>query len=153
VDRVYTPTAVIYEQHGAMMRRDWSWLHSRWGPGLEDDHSMVYVAAGSHASYPESCPGPVCLQGPLHSKRPDGPHDGNEPWRGNQGEACQWTCLLRLPVTAEGEPALWNAFPGVWGRRVCIWWDTVCAQTTAPKSPGRTDRFLHPWSASTIEGP
>lgn len=140
-----SPTAVIYEQHGKMVRRSWDSLGEVWGGRLGDERPLVFVAAGSHASYPEACSAQVCFQAPLHPNRPEGPYGGEEPWQNNGDEVCQWTCLQRLPVTAEREAALWNAFPGVWGRRVCIWWDAVCTQTTAPRSPGFTDRFLRPW--------
>jgi hypothetical protein len=145
-----TPTAVIYEQHGAMVRRPWPWLVGKWGTRLHSKHPLVFVAAGSHASYPTRCSA-VCGQSPLHPHRLDGPRDGRLPWPNNTEDRCQWVCLLRLPVTAERKPALWAAFPGRWGRRVCIWWGAFCSQTTGPKSPGRTDRFRHPWVAQTFD--
>lgn len=140
--------AVIFEQHGVMLRRSAPWLRAHGALDRRDGRPRVYIAAGSHSSYPERCRAAVCSQAPLHRERPEGPHDGGLPWP-NNGPGCQWFCLLRLPVTAENDPAVWNAFPGRWGRRVCIWWDAVCSQTSAPKSPGLTDRFLAPWLAST----
>jgi hypothetical protein len=145
------PLAVIYEQHGAPMRRSWTWLERRWGDALQDQRALVYVAAGSHSSYPEPCratPDHYCDQAPLHPHRPDGPHDGARDWEVNADSACA-ACLQRLPVTAAGKPATWNAFPGYWGRRACILRNSFCAQTTAPRSPGTTDRFLHPWQTHT----
>lgn len=152
------PSAVIYEQHGAMVRFDWPGLDQAWGTRPSPERPLVFVAAGSHASYPFPCLGPavqpervvqLCDQQP-RSKLPDGPHDGEIPWPNNDDARCQWVCLLRLP-TANRKPALWNAFPGRWGRRVCILGDSLCTQTSGPRSPGSTDRFKRPWTAKHYE--
>jgi hypothetical protein len=52
--------------------------------------------------------------------------------------------VKRLPLTAEGEPALWNAFPGRWGEQHCILAGAYCDLSGAPKGPSFQRRYQDP---------
>jgi hypothetical protein len=96
---------------------------------------IVYVAYGSHASYPTKCslPGKIgasCNQfdfrvGPgwLGDKRPvlpDGAHDGAVAWTANLPRNCaRVACVQELPVDYRGRRRSWNAYRGVWGAKRC----------------------------------
>ena len=53
-------------------------------------------------------------------------------------------CVLALPLTTEGEPALWNAFPGRWGAQSCILAGAYCDLSGAPKGPSFQERYRDP---------
>ena len=50
----------------------------------------------------------------------------------------------RLPLTAASEPALWNAFPGLWGEQHCILAGAYCDLSGAPKGPSFQTRYQEP---------
>lgn len=158
------PTRVqyaIFAQHDGRLRLD---------PGPRGDfrarrfeftdperrHIKVYVAQGTHASYPSPCPrrqGRVfCKQG---NGLPEGFHDGERPWGRNDEDECareEPGCVLLMPrVGTEhgGEPLLyaasWNAWPGLWG--FCAKGEARCAR--GPRSPGLQARFQQPTNRLT----
>ena len=105
---------------------------------------VVFVARGSHASYPDSCT--KCWQpGGL----PEASTDGTVPWGRNDDSACfragEEPCLIELP--AADRPGSWNAYPGRWGSRECAGGD--CRFGHGPKSPGAQRRYLRPWCFTT----
>ncbi len=145
----------IFAQHDGRMRLD---------PGPQGDfaarrfefadperrHVKVYVAQGTHASYPSPCRHKrgrlFCKQG---NGLPEGFHDGERPWgRNDEGDCGQEPgCVLLLPrIGSEnpGEPLLyaasWNAWPGLWG--FCVKGEAPCAQ--GPRSPGLQARYQQP---------
>ena len=118
-------------------------------------HIRVYVADGTHASYPSPCRrrrGRVlCKQ---RNGLPEGFHDGERPWgRNDEGEcANEPGCVRLLPrVGTEhgGEPLLhaasWNAWPGLWG--FCAKGEARCAN--GPQSPGLQPRYQRPGNRLT----
>jgi hypothetical protein len=98
-------------------------------------HPVVYVAQGSHAAYPTRC-AEDCTQKLAGSGLPEGDFDGRQDWSENAT-----ACCVPLPVTPEHEGALWNAFPGRWGKAVCTAFIKVCSASDGPRSPSRQRRF------------
>jgi hypothetical protein len=148
------PIAVHYASHSDVVRYDWASLRTRWDreprfrrflAGVPDaaDRPLVFVAAGTHASYPGSCSG-GCVQTP-HPTREERAHRGTLRWEGNDTTRCAQTrCVRLLPTRAGGTlPALWNGFDGVWGRRHCVL-RVYCNSTAPPAAPGKQGRYLHP---------
>jgi hypothetical protein len=121
---------------------------------------VVYVAAGSHASYPAGCRRDECDQRLANRGLGDGGFDGAAPWPFNDPARCArdqlapdatslGPCLIALPSTRDGElGVLWNAFPGAWGKATCTRVGKVCGQVDGPRSPGSQGRFRNPWSAA-----
>jgi hypothetical protein len=99
---------------------------------------IVFVARNSHASYPNPC-----FSGCEQEARdlPEAPHNGAVVWVHNA--ACD-DCVKRLPLTRQGEPALWNAFPGSWGEQSCILAGAYCDLSGAPKGPSFQERYQDP---------
>jgi hypothetical protein len=112
----------------------------------------VYVARGSHASYPIACTGkcdqPIALQGLV--TLPEASFDGKVAWERN-GDSCHAgaadSCLLPLPRT-DRDPQAWTVWPGQWG--------AGCADPcggkpllNSPRSPGLQARFQTPWCSTS----
>jgi hypothetical protein len=145
--------AVQYAQHNTVIRYSWDQLREIWlAPGyakfkrgIEDaaDRPLVFVARGTHASYPEPCPS-SCSE--TESGVGEQPHRGNDAWPGDYTPACTAaTCLRPLPSRHHGrQAALWDAYEGTWGQRHCIL-TYVCDSDTAPRAPGQQGRYQHPW--------
>ena len=99
---------------------------------------LAFVARNSHATYPFAC-FRSCRQ--ETRELPEGRFDGGQPWTHN--EDCEG-CLKPLPVTATGEPALWNAFSGRWGAQRCILGGAYCDLAGAPRGPSLQGRYRDP---------
>jgi hypothetical protein len=99
---------------------------------------LAFVARNSHASYPRPCFS-SCRQ--QTRDLPEAPHNGVIPWANNV--ECE-DCVQALPLTAEGEPALWNAFPGSWGAQECILAGAYCDLSGAPRGPSFQRRYQDP---------
>ena len=106
--------------------------------GGAGDRAIAFVARNSHASYPSPCFG-GCKQ--TTRDLPEAVHNGTVPWAHN--ETCE-QCVKPLPLTAEREPALWNAFPGRWGEQHCILAGAYCDLSGAPKGPSFQRRYQDP---------
>jgi len=150
------PVAVHYAQHSSVVRYEWPALEAAW---REDDTArailvetadeaprpLVFVASGTHASYPLPCPDkPDCRQ--VVGGAEENEHDGELPWAGNTTLACGTaSCLQMLPTSRGGrDPALWNAFEGAWGTRNCFM-TYYCDSSSPPAAPGRQGRYQRPW--------
>ena len=103
--------------------------------GAGGSHPVVYVARGSHAAYPTRCL-EDCTQKLAGTGLPEGDFDGKIEWSENAS-----ACCVPLPVTPERKGALWNAFPGRWGKAVCTAFVKVCSASDGPMSPSRQRRF------------
>jgi hypothetical protein len=158
---LWGPTAVRYAQHAHLLSYSWErtlervWeslgspradaLAEIWDslvlPAVEENgvRPVVFVARNSHASYPDPCFSSSCKQevGGL----PEARYDGGLPWSHN--ETCDG-CLRRIPIGEEGEPALWNAFPGHWGSQECILAGAYCDLSQAPRGPSFQGRYTDP---------
>lgn len=115
-------------------------------------HTLVFVARGTHASYPFSCSASSCDQfGSLVGFRlPEEGHDGTISWGGNVEADCfRFKCVKPLPdVRRTKQAALplatgWAAWGGKWGSS-CV---RGCERAeSSPNSPGAQTRFKCPWA-------
>jgi hypothetical protein len=147
------PVQVNYAQHGDVVGYRWGYLERLWSderyPNRRIDaadagqHPLVFVAANSHASYPDICPPPGQCSQVAHDLGEDD-HGGEVKWLGNFPDPCAFACLRPLPTRNRGtEPALWNAFEGPWGERNCIF-DVYCDVGDAPAAPAQQERYSSP---------
>jgi hypothetical protein len=145
--RSFRPVAVKYAQHEHTIPFAWPELQAWWrDPALEQwatgagVHPLVFVALSSHASYARPCR-KFCPQTtrPLPERR-----DGLQPWINNDDAACGGECLKPLPITTGGEPALWSAFEGPWGRQNCVLAGAFCDHYKAPRGPAFQQRYEDP---------
>ncbi len=149
---------VHYSQHDRIVAYPWRHLRAYWdkraaeyepllrSTGDVSDRPLVFVARGTHASYPIRCRG-NCRQ--TAHDRQENRANGTLPWLGNRSSRCEGApdCLTPLPTRAGGvEGALWNAFDGPWGRGRCVLW--YCDSSKPPQAPGAQGRFEHPWRCS-----
>ncbi|HSE80840.1 MAG TPA: hypothetical protein VLA87_03975 [Gaiellaceae bacterium] len=159
-DESLAPEEIRYGQHEHVVAYDWDetlvpfWstldippaaaVQETWQevvlPAIADAgvHAIAFVARNSHASYPSPCFG-GCKQ--ETRDLPEAVHNGAVPWAHN-AECVE--CVKRLPLTSEGEPALWNAFPGRWGEQHCILAGAYCDLSGAPKGPAFQTRYKEP---------
>lgn len=146
------PVAAVYDAHGREIRWDWPMLRRR------GERPLVFVAAGSHASYPESCARRECDQRLGHEPIGDGGFDGTSSWSLNKDEMCEDRdqdglkddpCLVALPSVGAGrDGVLWNAFLSRWGGAQCTPYGRVCSQVNGPLSPSQQERFRYPCTAT-----
>jgi hypothetical protein len=123
---------------------------------LSGGRPLVFVAAGTHASYPYRCRS-NCLQyaRPADTARlPEDPHDGAAAWGENDDARCaRDTCVRPVPeVGAADDLALplagsWAGWPGTWGETCHIGCDFPLLQAS-PRSPGLQVRFECPWAVT-----
>jgi hypothetical protein len=153
------PEEIRYGQHEHVVAYDWDELQGVWGalvppgsPSLAEAwetfvvpaidaagaRPLAFVARNSHASYPRPC-FRNCEQ--QTRDLPEAPHNGAVPWANNA--ECS-DCVQALPLTTEGEPALWNAFPGRWGAQECILAGAYCDLSGAPRGPSFQRRYQDP---------
>jgi hypothetical protein len=147
-----TPTEVRYAQHRKVVRYGWSELVRLWegveGGGFKVGvRPLVYVAKGSHASYPHPCKA-HCLQGARLLF--EGRNDGSVRWAKND-DPCG-ACLEPLPTDIRGNPALWNGFDGEWGAKHCVLRDVICNVGNAPRAPSKQDQYKTPATQKVDDG-
>lgn len=139
----HTLDYVVYAAHKGTFRYPASRVV---GP---DGEPVVYVANGSHASYPHACKGTIlCFQPNVFAglaKVPETDIDGKRPWLRNDDKCppgADGSCLLPLPGAEPGQTS-WTIWPGLWGR-TC---GNRCHEKhpQSPESPGLQNRFQHPW--------
>jgi hypothetical protein len=144
------PPFVYYAQHSNVARFAWGELEDGWKKLPQQQlvdahgahHPLVFVARASHAAYRNPCSDPACFE--YGSVLPEGKHNGEGEWSGDDDAVCAGLCLKPLPVTREGKPATWNAFSGPWGTQTCILDGTFCDRGEAPHSPSFQWRYQHP---------
>lgn len=142
---------VVYAAHRGTFRYAASELRLHEGRRPE-----VFVARGSHASYPVACDGvsrgcgqPAELAAAGLVPLPEGRFDGGASWERN-AESCARevpdSCLLALP-RVDRDARAWTVWPGRWGagcQAVCGRHDGV----SSPKSPGLQTRYQTPWCST-----
>ena len=92
----------------------------------------VYVAGGTHASYPDDCDGPCTQPGPATL---EGDHGGQAPWSMNDTT----TALVPFPAAngwAFPASGNWTDWPGKWGEQ------------GIPASPANQQSFSCPWNGN-----
>lgn len=114
------------------------WRYDRGVPQFDGLHVHIYVARGSHASYPRPCAHTVCVQ--TGSPLPEGRYDGRDPWFNNNPAHCLSQCVRLLPEAPSGAPASWDAWNGLWGApRV--------PGFSPPRTPAFQARYEHPFAS------
>ena len=149
-DRVHT---VIFASHKDRSR----YLRDVILPYNFTERSRVFIARGSHASYPRPCTYD-CRQ--ASGGLPETPYDGKSPWLQNEPSQCPaGKCLIALPADpvkpgseARATPNTFSSWNGKWGKGV----SAGCKLGKLPKvdapfgcgpgSPGDQARFKRPWS-------
>jgi hypothetical protein len=138
VDHPETLEFVDYAAHEGVFRYSLSQIQH------EEQRPVVFVANGSHASYPQACPD-SCSQVAklLGHALPEDNTDGTKPWGRNDAAECDQEpkCLQPLPSGS------WGAFAGFWGSRKCTG-RRSCRLGVPPRSPARQRRFNSPWCFS-----
>ncbi len=139
---------VVYAAHKGTFRYAASEI------GLHDGtRPDVYIARGSHASYPQACPKscdqPIALAAQGLVTLPESSFDGQEEWARN-GETCTAnaanSCLLSLPRT-DHDPLAWTVWQGEWGHGC----EDACGDQPgigSPRSPGLQSRYQTPWCST-----
>jgi hypothetical protein len=137
---------VVFAAHSGTFRYAASELRLR-----DQTRPEVYVARGSHASYPQQCSGgctqPIAVEGLV--TLPEGDFDGNEDWERNSEDCAPGatdSCLLPLPRT-DDDPQAWTVWPGRWGAGC----EEVCGGQPgpgSPRSPGLQARYQTPWCSA-----
>jgi hypothetical protein len=139
---------VVYAAHKGTFRYTASLLRLHGGT-----RPVVYVAQGSHASYPAACahahdcsqPRGLAVDGLVDL--PESRYDGGSAWERN-GEQCTPNASGSCLISLTGQP--WTSWPGQWGAGC----GDACGNTTevgSPRSPGLQGRFQTPW-CSTQDG-
>jgi hypothetical protein len=129
---------VDFAEHDDVLRQ------AAWELDLRGLRPRVYVADGSHATYPMAC-AHDCHQvfgRLLGSPRLEDDTGGTEPWGRNRAAACDDSvapCLLSL------DRAPWATFKGLWGSSACASGRAACQLGVAPRSPAQQKRFRIPW--------
>ena len=101
-------------------------------------HVRVYLARGSHAAYPRSCPLSDCDQ--EQAGLLEGRFNGRRRWVANDPAVCARRCVRMLPQTADGVPASWNAWDGRWGL-------ASSPLFAPPRTPSFQARYRRPFAA------
>jgi hypothetical protein len=161
------PVAVQYAQHAAVVRYGFAELQQYWRDRLANDapwrdprlrrnlppieelerRPLAFVARGTHATYRGICSAD-CRQ--VATSLKENSHNGLRAWPANDTAECIATrCLRLLPTRHSGrEPALWNAYDGVWGDRRCILRGAYCTAELSPGSPATQRRYRNPMAVS-----
>jgi lysophospholipase L1-like esterase len=158
------PVAVNYAEHDGSVRYSWAALQRLWNQtrvqslAPQDElaiRPLAFSARGTHASYPVACDKRSCPRNAVPGIRntsalQDSPHDGKVRWSGNTDNACAATCVVALPTRLGGaEPEGWNAWSGEWGTANCVM-GIFCSSAEPPRSPGRQERYEHPWCTDGV---
>jgi hypothetical protein len=150
----WTVDSAVYGQHADRVLYSRAQLEAL--GALRREHVQAYVAYGSHAAYPKACAegdGVFDCRQVRHPGRPEGNHDGSEPWRYNADGRCLASqCTAPLPVTPEGKPGLWNGFTGRWGRAACTVIAMACVLSDGPASPAAQPRYREPGAGTPAPG-
>lgn len=120
------------------------------------NHPLVFVAKGTHASYPYWCAGDCRQYRKVAGERlPETHHDGAVSWGANSDAECaEHACVRPLPeVGRPGQKALplaaaWAGWPGMWGGTCFRRCEHVAHGESSPRSLGLQARFRCPWAVT-----
>lgn len=136
---------VVYAAHKATFR------YAAAGLKLRGTRPEVFIARGSHASYPTACAHgckqPIAFQGLFNL--PESDINGGTGWERNADRCkpnARGSCLLDLLRPDRG-PQAWTIWPGLWGAGC----EAVCRGKqgpSSPRSPGLQARYQTPWCSS-----
>jgi hypothetical protein len=123
---------------------------------LANGHPLVFVAEGTHASYPYRCVR-SCRQYetlPGIGRIWEDPHDGAVAWGGNGDRDClAYHCVRPLPERGQPVDAAlpnagaWAGWPGQWGSTCHSGCESALTELQgSPRSPGVQTRFKCPWA-------
>lgn len=107
------------------------WRYAADVPSVVERRVKVFVARGSHASYPRRCTR-FCRQ--TDGTLPEARFDGARSWAGNSAAGCRRRCVRLLPEDG------WGALQGRWGV-------TTVPAFAPPQTPALQRRFKHPFDA------
>ncbi|MFL5897670.1 MAG: hypothetical protein ACJ76D_04300 [Solirubrobacterales bacterium] len=123
---------------------------------LAGGRPLVFVAAGTHASYPYRCRS-ACRQYERladTARLPEDPHDGAAAWGENDDTRCALdTCVRPMPEVEPAEDLAlplagsWAGWPGQWGG-TCHEGCSFPLLQGSPRSPGLQVRFECPWAVT-----
>lgn len=124
-------------------------------------HPLVFVAKGTHASYPFWCAGSCRQYKTVGGERlPETHHDGTAAWGANSDAECsKHNCVRPLPELGKpGQRALplaggWAGWLGRWGGTCYHGCKGVAHGEASPRSPGTQTRFACPWAATRVALP
>ena len=128
-------------------------------------HPLVFVAEGTHASYPFRCASEcdqyLPLPGFTQTRLPDETHDGAVRWAHDSDASCdEIDCVRPLPeADSTGADSL--PFAGAWAAWSGAWGETChegCSGRregfeSSPHSPGRQTRYQCPWVPTLLARP
>jgi hypothetical protein len=139
------PESVAYAGHHWLHRFDWEDLEHV--GVIRGDRPRVWVAEGSHASYPAPCGkvrrGTRVVQVGCDQPTTDVP-DGDRSPRDDEPWPCGKDCVRELPLTEDGRPTGWAAFAGYWGAPRCTVGTRLCTRSLGPDTPAYQDRYRWP---------
>ncbi len=126
-------------------------------------HPLVFVAKGTHASYPFRCGGECDQYSPLpgfsQTHLPEESHDGRASWVHNRDDSCEEAeCVRPLSEAVSGVndslpfAGSWAAWSGAWGE-TCYSEDCRKHHESSPRSPGRQARYQCPWVPTRLARP
>jgi len=113
------------------------WRYDADVPRIVEGRVKVYVANGSHASYPRPCKR-LCRQS--NPTLPEARFGGQRSWVGNSAAGCRRRCVRLLPTGLDGAPSSWNAWDGRWGA-------TTAPAFAPPRTPAFQRRYADPFAA------
>lgn len=158
--RVFT---VMFASHAFRTRYLRDTLDLNRDPGDKTGYNprvSVFVARGSHASYPTRCASEPCWQ-PAVSKLPsiakdriiyETPYGGQTPWALNPISKCKdRSCLQEIPsqrVPAVPDRGTIGAWPGRWGKSTKYCGLPGTNVGCGPRSPGSQTRYKRPWDTT-----
>ncbi|MGZ5312640.1 MAG: hypothetical protein ACXWEA_00370 [Solirubrobacterales bacterium] len=139
---------VVYAAHKGTFRYSAAELALNPGPGGERTRPDVYVAQGSHASYPRACVGdcrePSALAVNGLVDLPEMNFNGRQDWERNPEEACgeREDACLRALATPATDRVTWTDWAGLWGATSR---GGHAHGAQSPQSPGLQPRYKKPY--------
>jgi hypothetical protein len=140
-DRPRRVLFVVFDAHGRQYRYRRSLVR------FTGRRPHVFIALGSHGSYPRPCTLRSCIR-TGSSPLPEPRFNGRARWGNNRNAACGTTCVRALPeilsdpaTPPAANAAAWNGWTGTWGTLAT----GQVSFSGPPRSPGLQGRYRNPW--------